>query len=226
MTRYIVTGSSSGLGFEIAKRLVLAGKNVLGISRTRGKSDNLLRHDNFSLYQCDLSLDSDFEAVGSLIECGNDNEIILVLNAGVFDYQTESETNIISAKEMFNINYFSAISLINRFVQRGLTRVFFVNSISGIIPQSGQGQYSASKHALQAYSEVLAKESIHQGFDVMTINPGGINSELWQKTNILDNDVTEKFLDPEDLANVICTLLSLPKETYIRSMIILPRHDV
>jgi len=144
----------------------------------------------------------------------------------VFDYHAESETDIISAKEMFNINYFSCISLINRFIKRGLTRVFFMNSISGIIPQVGQGQYSASKHALQAYSEVLAKASVNNGFDVMNINPCGINSKLWKKTKILNNDVTEKFLDPKCLAKVVSTLLSLPKETYIRSMVILPMNDV
>jgi len=101
-----------------------------------------------------------------------------------------------------------------------------VNSVAGVTAQFGQAQYSASKHALQAYSESLAKLSVGRGFDVMSINPGGLNTELWQNEDVLDPSVTDTFIKPGDLAELICSFLRLPPKTYIRTAVILPEHDV
>ena len=65
-----------------------------------------------------------------------------------------------------------------------------------------------------------------KGFDVMTINPGGIDTELWSGEEVLEKVVTDTFIQPTVLSGLICTLLRLPYKTYIQSAIILPEHDI
>ena len=222
---YIITGCSSGLGYEIAAKLLLNKHKVVGLSRGLGKASDFSYDVNFTHVKCNLALEEDFEELDQILDFGKGG-ISLILNAGMFEYEGDDLSELGMSKTIFNVNYFSATSLVKKFVEKGLVRVLFINSISGKTPQLGQGQYSASKHALQSYSETLAKFSVGRDFDVMSINPGGINSELWDKTELLNKDITNKFLDPTHLANLIYSLLMMPHKTYIQSMIILPEHDV
>ena len=154
------------------------------------------------------------------------NSITLVLNAAKFHYEEPGNEKIKLAKEIFNTNYFGAINIIQKCTLKKLKRVLFINSVAGLESQKAQAQYSSSKHALQAYSEILAKKSVGMNFDVMSINPGGINTELWKDNSILDKKIVNGFLNPEVLAKLICNLIDLPNNTYIKSFNILPEHDV
>ena len=52
---FLITGTSKGLGFELAKNLILKSKKVVGLSRTKGKAAFFNSYSNFSYYKCDLS---------------------------------------------------------------------------------------------------------------------------------------------------------------------------
>jgi len=226
MTTFVVTGSSSGLGFQIVKKLLLEGRTVIGIARKLGKASEFDSNEKFRFISTDLASEDKFMNLNPLIEGPDIGDIILILNAAIFDHDLSGTTDMKSARNIFSINYFSSVALVNKFIGHGLKRVLFVNSVAGKIAQLGQAQYSASKHALQAYSESLAKASRSHDFDVMSVNPGGINTELWEQSSLLNRNVTVNFLDPRHLASLICTLLMMPHKTYIQSMIILPEHDV
>jgi short-subunit dehydrogenase len=223
---YIVTGSSSGLGFEISKCLMGKGKSVVGLSRSLGKAAIFADHGNFRHINYDLSSEEGFSRLDQVVSSEPDSPLTLVINAALFEYEGDDLADVSQAETMFRVNYFGAIALVNKLISKNLKRVLFVNSVAGKYPQDGQGQYSASKHALQAYSEVLAKYSVGRDFDVMSINPGGINSELWNNSELLTQEVVSSFINPADLAELVCTFLFLPSKTYIKSFIILPEHDV
>ena len=222
---YLITGCSSGLGFEIANQLLRKNQKVLGFSRSIGKAVAFNDNDDFNHYAGDLMSPDDLTLLNDVLGLDGE-EINLVLNAAQFEFEGAVPLGVEKSKEMFGVNYFSAIALVEKFEKKGLKRVLFVNSVAGLHPQSGQGQYSASKHALQAYSEALAKYSVGRDFDVMTINPGGIDSELWDNVNFLEKSVRDSFIQPSTLAGLICNLLELPYKTYIRSFTVLPEHDV
>ena len=220
---YIVTGCSSGLGFEITKQLLNKKCEVVGLSRSLGKAILFNEVDNFDFIKCDLMEETDFTFLDHMLD---HKDVRIIINAAQFAFEEEKSLDIGELKSMFGVNYFSAVTLIDKFKEKGLKRVLFVNSVSGKIPQAAQFQYSASKHALQSYSETLAKYSKGKDFDVMSINPGGINSELWEKVDMLGQDITDGFIDPGELARLICNLLELSQNTYLKSAIILPEHDV
>jgi 3-oxoacyl-[acyl-carrier protein] reductase len=222
---YIITGCSSGLGYEIAAKLLLNKHKVVGLSRGLGKASDFSNDVNFTHVKCNLALEEDFEELDQVLDFGKGG-ISLILNAGMFEYEGDDLSELGMSKTIFNVNYFSATSLVKKFVEKGLVRVLFINSISGKAPQLGQGQYSASKHALQSYSETLAKFSVGRDFDVMSINPGGIDSELWENTDLLTKNITDKFIQPKSLAKLVYAFLKLPPKTYIKYAAILPEHDV
>ena len=62
-------------------------------------------------------------------------------------------------------------------------------------------------HALQAYSETLANDLVGRDFDVMSINLGGIDSELWDKVGLLEKTVMNKCIQPSVLAGLVCNFL-------------------
>jgi short-subunit dehydrogenase len=220
---YIITGCSSGLGYSITKQLLKKDLSVIGLSRSVGKCGSFIEFDNFKHFSVDLAEELDFTDLDYLLD---GDEIRIIINAAHFQFEGDKFLNPERSKSIFNVNYFSAVALVEKFKDRGLKRVLFVNSVAGKVAQQGQAQYSASKHALQAYSETLSKYSVGKGFDVMTINPGGIDTELWSGEEILEKAVTDTFIQPTVLSDLICSLLMLPYKTYIQSAVILPEYDI
>ena len=75
-----------------------------------------------------------------------------------------------------------------------------------------------------AFSDTLAISAKKTNFDVMTINPGGINTELWNKVDM--SPPVEEFIDPEELAGLIVNMLKLRGRLFITNFIILPPVNV
>lgn len=221
--KYLITGTSSGLGEGIALSLINEGKNVIGISTSTILNNELIT----SLFYKHLEIDlNDLMTLASLDVSENispADKVFLIINAAQFSFDDSMSIESEASKKLFNINYHSAVMLIRLFKAR-LKRVIFINSISGINSQFNQSQYSASKHALQAYSEVLAKESVMLDFDVMSINPGGMKTPLWGK---IDNDVDQSsFLRIDTVVDAVRFMCELPDNTYIKSFSLLPSSDV
>ena len=223
---YIITGSTSGLGLKVALSLCKKDK-VIGVSRSMDIPCELLKYkENYRHCAIDLSDDSrkvrkSFEDLISTIN--SDEKITLIINAAKFlvsDMVLDPEESV----ALFNSNFFNSTVLVKSLLGLRLRRVLFINSISGLVAQQNQYDYSASKHALQSFSDTLAISAKQFKFDVMTINPGGINTELWNKASI--SPPVEKFMDPTELAELIVFLLYLKGRYFIKNCVILPEIDV
>jgi len=223
--RYIVTGTSRGLGFCLAKELVNHGQ-VLGVSRSIGAASALSSMENFSHFSLDLSIDWSselFQTVSTYLdEFVRDDQFALILNAASF-YSGFERLDQSALRELFNINFFSSFRLVNWAKDLNLRRVLIINSISGLIGQESQHEYSASKHALMGLARSLSKAAKNSNYDVMCINPGGIKTDLW--SSVHDTDSSD-FLCPESLAKVCLGLLLIPDRAFIENFVILPAVDV
>ena len=223
--KYIITGSSSGLGFALAEKLVLRG-DVIGISRLIGKGEKLTQSGRFHHISYDLSgnlrdklyLDVE-EKLCKLI----DNEpCTLILNAASF-YKDAKRLDHSLTEKMFSVNVFSSMALVRSLEVLKLRRILIINSISGLIGQSEQHEYCASKHALMGFVKSLIKSAKHSEYDVMCINPGGMKTELWGGYSEVQ---TEDFLNPAAVAEVCLGLITFPQRAFIESFVILPPSDV
>lgn len=224
--KYVITGSSSGLGYSLARKLLKQG-DVIGLSR-RNRDFVFDEHIDyhFTHINADLSLTDTFSENSNVINCLKeilqDSEFTLVLNAGVF-YSGTRRLEEAERTKLFWVNLFSIIELIQQMQKLKLKRIFFINSISGLIGQKTQHEYASSKHGLMGYLRSLINEAKEKPYDVMAINPGGINTELWSEYPEIDNT---SFLSPEELAGIIVNLISLKGRIFIPSFTILPAADL
>jgi short-subunit dehydrogenase len=222
-TKFIITGTSSGVGKGTALELLGKDREVVGVSSSNAIDLKLKAHNNYKHLALDLDkvdavLDIDIDDLVS-----TEDSICLILNAAQFSFDNSLGINIYDARKMFNINFFSSVALVNLF-RDNLKRVIFINSISGLNSQANQSMYSSSKHALQAYSEILSKESVDFDFDVMSFNPGGINTPLWDE---FQSDVNRsEFLSIKTVVSTIVFLSNLPSNTYVKNFTLLPQSDV
>ena len=223
--KFIITGSSRGLGYHLTERLISHGC-VVGISRSLGHADIFSRSGSFMHIQYDFSLELCEDEFNILVEklisfIGNE-PFTLILNSANFYTGIERLSNS-KLMTLFKINVFSLMSLVQALERHKLRRVFIVNSIAGLIGQRQQHEYSASKHAVMGFARSLAKSAKHTEYDVMCINPGGIKTELWSNYEEVD---TSDFLSPDTVADVCVSLILIPQRTFIENMLILPPSDV
>ena len=223
--KFIITGSSSGLGYCLTERLIVKGQ-VLGISRFIGRSEILSHSGSFKYIQYDFSKESSKERFDCLVDKLKDfiggHPFTLILNAASF-YSGKDRMSNSALVALFEVNVFSIMNLVRALEILNLKRIFIVNSISGLIGQDQQHEYSASKHAVMGFVRSLSKSAKNTDYDVMCINPGGMKTALWINHKEVD---TSDFLSPEIVADVCMSLITIPQRTFIDHMSIVPPSDV
>lgn len=221
--KFIITGGSSGLGFALTTGLMSYG-SVAVISRSLRKLKPLCGTPSFHFIRYDLaSSRSDFPSlVTELKEFIVDDDFMLILNAASF-YASDVRLGEEPTERLFRVNTFSAMHLVNSLESKGLKRVLFINSVSGMIGQELQHEYVASKHALMGFSRSLAKSAKFKDYDVICVNPGGMKTELWCEHPEVE---TKDFLDPFVVSELCIALLMLKQRVFIESLPLLPPSDV
>ena len=223
--KYVITGTSSGLGYCLAEKLLAKG-DVVGVSRTYGKAEALLNFPNYTHILHDFAdgyMGETFDAL--LVQLTNaicQDDYTLVLNAACF-YAGSERLDPHRLEAIFSINVFSIMNLVRRLNKFSLRRIFIVNSISGLIGQGSQHEYCATKHAIMGFARSLIKSAKGSTYDVMCINPGGMKTELWSDYNDVDSS---SFIDPSLVADLCVFLVTTPQRLFIESMILLPAADI
>ena len=168
----LVTGASSGIGEAVAKRLATAGYKVYGTSR-RGAQPG---QRNFQMLPLDVTSDESVEAaVSELIRL--EGRIDLLVNNAGFGVAPggAEESSIDQAKAIFETNFFGLIRMTRAVVphmrRQGSGRIINIGSVLGFLPMPYGALYSATKHAVEGYSESLDHELRTRGIRVSVIEP-------------------------------------------------------
>ncbi|NCB48153.1 MAG: SDR family NAD(P)-dependent oxidoreductase [Clostridia bacterium] len=164
----IITGSSSGIGFELTKILIEEfGCSVLGFSRNeeRLKKQKLALKENsskFSYFVGDVSKLEDWQKLKEFL---NDKEFNLIINnAGtMLPFLRAQNISILEAKRVFETNFFSILYCFNvlsdYFSKKKNGGIINIASASALCSVPGQSIYSASKSAVTSYSKILQSEN-------------------------------------------------------------------
>ncbi len=179
----LVTGASSGIGREIAQLLAQRGARVFGTARNP-KSANPI--PGVELVRMDVTDDvSVNEAIQGIVQNAGPIEV-LVNNAGYGLTGALEETTVQEARDQFETNFFGVLRVTNAVLagmrQAGYGRIVNISSVVGFIPAPFMGMYTASKHAVEGYTETLDHEVRQFGVRAMLVQPS------YTKSNINQNE--------------------------------------
>jgi short-subunit dehydrogenase len=211
----IVTGASSGIGRATVIKLVESGYQVFGLARSYNKlalnlanSSSGTSSRESGLYipiEFDITKPKIFDDIISKITSETKENMIygLVNNAGYVELGSIEDITMNDLRNQFETNFFGLVDFTKKVLPLMLQRreiggrIVNVSSLAGLISLPLIGAYSASKHALEAISDALRMELWNTNIKVITINPGvietGIYETLRQKINDIRNNKNASF---------------------------------
>src|SRR6266496_2866410 len=168
----LVTGASSGIGEATAERLAMAGYKVYGTSRRAAKASER----SFELLPLDVTSDESVEATIREVLRAEGRIDLLVNNAGFSVAPAGAEeSSIEQARSIFDTNFFGIVRMTRAVVPhmrfQGGGRIINIGSVLGFLPAPYMALYSATKHAVEGYSESLDHELRTRGIRVSVIEP-------------------------------------------------------
>ena len=187
-----ISGASRGIGTAIAEHFANKGHKVIGTSRGNFTFDS----DNSNLIPLSLDItnrDSVNECMNYLKE-NNLTPSILINNAGITSDQLflrmkdEDWDNVIATNLTGTFNLTKA--LIKGMIKNRYGRIINISSVSGLMGNPGQVNYSSAKAGLSGFTKSLAKEVGSRGITVNSIAPGFIETDM---TSYLDENAKEKL---------------------------------
>ena len=172
----LVTGASSGIGFETARQLAREGHKVFAAAR-RVELMEPLRQEGITpvfLDVCDeKSIDACLEQIGAVD--------VLVNNAGFGYFGAVENVPLEEARRQLEVNVFGLATLCRKVLpwmrERHFGRIINISSVAGRTCMYFGGWYHVSKYAVEALSDTLRMETARFGIDVVLIEPGGIRTD-------------------------------------------------
>lgn len=197
----VVTGASSGIGRETARRLVSKGFTVIGAARRLGRLEELNSQvGNVVPMQVDLSNAKEVEGFCEKLSRLPDPVSILINNAGYSIRGAVEDVPADAARRVFQVNVFSLIRVTQaclpgmRKARDG--RIINVSSMAGKFAFPLSGVYAATKHAVEAVTDALRIEVRPFGIRVVAIRPGFTATEFNEAATRITGDLTTKT-DPD-----------------------------
>ncbi len=184
MKNIIITGTSRGIGYELALLFGNAGHQVLAISRKMPLA--LMEHENITCLSVDLSEEEELQKVDSFISSTWKKVDALVHNAGSLvckPFETLSQTDF---EEVYKVNVFGVANLtrvVLPYLEKG-SHVVTISSMGGIqgsLKFAGLAAYSSSKGAVITLSELLAEEYKEHGIAFNVLALGAVQTEMLEE---------------------------------------------
>jgi NAD(P)-dependent dehydrogenase (short-subunit alcohol dehydrogenase family) len=181
MKNIIITGTSRGIGFELALLFANAGHQVLALSRK--VPQGLLGNENITCLSVDLSEESELQKVTDFLASSWKKIDGVVHNAGALLLKPFSETTQTDFENIYRVNVFGVANLTRiclPYLQKG-SHVVTISSMGGIqgsLKFAGLAAYSSSKGAVITLSELLAEEYKEQGISFNVLALGSVQTEM------------------------------------------------
>jgi NAD(P)-dependent dehydrogenase (short-subunit alcohol dehydrogenase family) len=181
---WLITGASSGFGHAIAQAALAAGDTVVGAARRPQALADLevSAPERASSIQLDVTdADRIRAAVTEVLE-GHGRIDVLVNNAGRGAVGAAEETSDSELRDLMDLHFFGPAALTREVLphmrERGSGAIVQMSSMGGRFSFPGVGAYSATKFALEGWSEALAKEVEPFGIRVLIVEPGAFRTSF------------------------------------------------
>ena len=177
----LVTGASTGIGRKIAEVLAEQGYFVYAGARKQADLDALNEIDNVQSVKLDVTVQEEIDAAVATVQDGGRGLYGLVNNAGVFIGGPIIDVDLDEFQWLMDVNVFGVYRVTQAFapmIVEAKGRITTIGSISGIGSGKFYGQYSMSKHAIEAFTDSLAVEMAMLDVKVSVIEPGNYGTKV------------------------------------------------
>lgn len=199
MKSVVITGVSTGIGWGATKVLTKKGFHVFGSVRKQEDADRLKKEfgDRFTPLFFDVTDEPAIRRAAMEVRTALNGETLfgLVNNAGIAVSGPLLEINPDEFRKQMEVNLTGPLLVTQAFgpllgADRSLKgapgRIVMISSVGGKQAAPFVGPYSASKYALEGFSESLRRELLLFGIDVIIIGPGAVKTEIWAKAEDVD----------------------------------------
>lgn len=183
MSRWLITGCSTGIGREIARAALEAGHQVAVTARRVEAVQDLAANSGDRALPLALDV-TDPEQVAAAVAAthaaygGID---VLVNNAGYGYLSAVEEGEDAEIRALFDTNYFGVVDTIQRVLPimraQGSGHIINISSMTGLVANPPNAFYSSTKFALEGLTEALSKEVAAFGIKVCAVEPGGFRTD-------------------------------------------------
>lgn len=219
----LITGASSGIGAEFARRLASRGMHLVLVARRKDLLEKLADElhtahgTKCEIFVADLTAASVPSPVTALVDevTRRNIQVELLINNAGFGYVSEIETTEVDrVVQMINLNIAALTELTYRLLsgmmQRGHGAVINVSSVAAFQPVAYMGVYAATKAFVLHFSEALWAEAREKGVTVMALCPGPTQTEFFDVAGAKGWLTKKRSQTPEEV--VKCALRALEKK--------------
>ena len=213
----LVTGSSSGIGYEITSKLLDLGAKVIGIARNHDKSN--LENKNYTTYNCDVGVHDKLETILKQILKNHPQINCLISNAGYGNFGPLENYSKIQINEFFSANLTSHLvitkHLLPHFKRNKIGDIIFIGSEAGLSGAKNGSLYCTAKFGLKGFSEALSKDVANNNIRVSIINPGMVRTDFFNNLNFEPGDSEENTIGLKDISSTVTYILGLSRNTIV-----------
>lgn len=228
-----VTGGTRGIGRAIAERLLTEGARVAVCGSRQKSVDDALAElhpkDRVFGMPADVSRLEDVRRFVRAVEQRFGAIHILVNNAGAGVFRSVAELSPEDWDRMIGLNlsgaYYSSHEVLPILQKSGGGDVINISSLAGKNAFAGGAGYNASKFGLNGFAEAMMLDHRNEGIRVSTIMPGSVDTQFGGGSGMnagAQNRKNTWKIAPEDIAEIVVTLLRMPRRTTISAVEVRP----
>lgn len=227
----LITGSSSGIGLELAKIFAREGFNLVISARREDRLEKLKKEMEATytiqvhVFPVDLSKSEAPDALFQFCEDQNFQIDVLINNAGIGDYGLFAQSDWEKTAAMIDLNIKSLTHLTHLFlpgmIEREKGKIMNVASTAAFQPGPLMSVYYATKHYVLAFSEALANEVAESNITVTALCPGPTQSEFQKTANMEKSKLMDRLPMPssEEVAQYGFNALNKGKRVAIYGLV-------
>jgi uncharacterized protein len=217
----LVTGASSGIGFELARKLAARGYDLVmvadNIEKLNEAADALSEIDDMTqveVVHADLSQRDGVRKVYDSVRALQRHVALLAANAGVGVYGGFSdETDIEEEISLINLNVTSQVHLVKLIsrdmLEQGGGDILITSSVAGVLPAPRMAVYAASKAFLLSFGQAIRNELKDRNINVTVLMPGPTETDFFERAQMQDTVVAESAKqDPAEVAEAAILALN------------------
>jgi ribitol 2-dehydrogenase len=226
-----ITGAASGIGLECAKTLIEAGAKVALIDHAKDKVRSIcadLGKNSYPVVTDLLDPQSVSQRLPSILNQLGGLDVFHA-NAGGYVGGALVEGDPDEWDRMLNLNINSAFRTVHAVLPHMVAQksgdIIMTSSIAGVVPVIWEPIYTASKHAIQAFTHTVRRQVAADGVRVGAILPGPVVTALlddWPKEKMDEALANGSLMQPKEVADCVLFMLTRPRHVTIRDLVLLP----